>query len=171
MVFLTITPAVLETLEELRSLERTASESELRGQKQTARRTSADNENGKEVEVKEGVNSGQRNHEVTVEGHISLLEKELALELNEPSLSNPKLGNPISHGQIIDLWKDSQARSSHPKTLESLLRGARVYNPPPKPKPEPVSSPLPPRQRENLEDRENWDPANHIPSRQTNTKS
>ncbi|KAH0492702.1 hypothetical protein TgHK011_007643 [Trichoderma gracile] len=51
----------------------------------------------------------------------------------------PAVGNPISHSDIIDLYKklrDSQ--SSTPKySLEQLLQGSRVYIPPPPPKPEP----------------------------------
>ena len=56
---------------------------------------------------------------------------------SEPSLKDPAVGNPISHGQIVDLWKALQKQ--HPSSsLEKLLQGARVYIPPPPPKPEPV---------------------------------
>ncbi|QPC79980.1 hypothetical protein HYE68_010732 [Fusarium pseudograminearum] len=57
---------------------------------------------------------------------------------NEPSLDDPQIGNPISHGQIVDLWKRSKAQGNANYTLEQLLRGASVYIPPPPPKPEPV---------------------------------
>jgi len=57
----------------------------------------------------------------------------------EPSLSDPKVGNPISHGQVIDLSKKMRTEVLQPSRLEELLRGSRVYIPPPKPKPEPVS--------------------------------
>ncbi|OBS22459.1 hypothetical protein FPOA_08796 [Fusarium poae] len=56
---------------------------------------------------------------------------------NEPSLDDPQIGKPISHGQIVDLWKRSQAQDNTNYTLEQLLRGASVYIPPPPPKPEP----------------------------------
>ncbi|KAJ4019232.1 hypothetical protein NW766_002938 [Fusarium irregulare] len=56
---------------------------------------------------------------------------------NEPSLDDPKIGEPISHGQIVDLWKRSKAQDNTNYTLEQLLRGASVYIPPPPPKPEP----------------------------------
>ncbi|RBR23994.1 uncharacterized protein FIESC28_03304 [Fusarium coffeatum] len=56
---------------------------------------------------------------------------------NEPSLDDPEIGKPISHGQIVDLWKRSKAQDNTNYTLEQLLRGASVYIPPPPPKPEP----------------------------------
>lgn len=59
----------------------------------------------------------------------------------EPSLREPAVGNPISHGQIVDLWRrlNKGHQSSH--GLEQLLRGSRVYCPPSPPKPEPVRIP------------------------------
>ena len=67
---------------------------------------------------------------------------------NEPDLEDPRVGNPISHGQIIDLSKRLRHTSSglHDDAsatpsfhLADLLRGSQVYIPPRKPKPEPVS--------------------------------
>ncbi|KAJ3530283.1 hypothetical protein NM208_g9398 [Fusarium decemcellulare] len=55
----------------------------------------------------------------------------------EPSLNDPELGKPISHGQIVDLWKNLRAQGNSSYTLEQLLRGAFIYIPPPPPKPEP----------------------------------
>lgn len=75
---------------------------------------------------------------------------------SEPSLSDPELGKPISHGQLIDIAEFLKARLNTPDDtndqpvneeqrpsfrLNDLLRGSRVYIPPPKPKPEPVSAP------------------------------
>ncbi|KAH6677283.1 endoplasmic reticulum-based factor for assembly of V-ATPase-domain-containing protein [Halenospora varia] len=57
----------------------------------------------------------------------------------EPSLKHPKVGNPISHGQIIDLSRQMKAGGLPRSSLEMLLVGARVYIPPPPPKPEPTS--------------------------------
>ncbi|RYP68047.1 hypothetical protein DL771_006888 [Monosporascus sp. 5C6A] len=54
-----------------------------------------------------------------------------------PSLEDAAVGKPISHGQIIDIWKKLKARGDSDITLERLLRGAAVYAPPPPPKPEP----------------------------------
>lgn len=60
---------------------------------------------------------------------------------DEPTLEDPAAGKPISHGQIVDLWKDLRGQEhENPKySLEHLLRGSTVYIPPPPPKPEPVS--------------------------------
>ncbi|CAJ0555265.1 Ff.00g053300.m01.CDS01 [Fusarium sp. VM40] len=55
----------------------------------------------------------------------------------EPSLDEPELGKPISHSQIVGLWKRLKAQGNANYTLEQLLRGASVYIPPPPPKPEP----------------------------------
>ncbi|KAJ4269495.1 hypothetical protein NW762_001155 [Fusarium torreyae] len=63
--------------------------------------------------------------------------EELSQPTNEPSLDDPELGKPISHGQIVDLWKRLKTQGSSSFTLEQLLRGASVYIPPPPPKPEP----------------------------------
>ena len=61
-----------------------------------------------------------------------------AKDNDEPSLSQPEVGKPISHGQLVDLWKQLQETSKSAPNLENLLRGAKVYVPPPPPKPEPV---------------------------------
>ena len=58
---------------------------------------------------------------------------------DEPSLDAAAPGKPISHSQILDLWR--HIRSDTDYTLEKLLLGARVYIAPPPPKPEPVSLP------------------------------
>lgn len=60
---------------------------------------------------------------------------------DEPTLEDPAAGKPISHGQVVDLWKDlrGQEHESPKYSLEYLLRGSTVYIPPPPPKPEPVS--------------------------------
>lgn len=57
----------------------------------------------------------------------------------EPSLSRPKIGGPISHGQVIDIARKLKTRRIQPKSLEALLKGSKVYIAPPLPKPEPVS--------------------------------
>lgn len=73
-------------------------------------------------------------------------------DASEPSLTNPAIGNPISHGQIIALSKllkhvHTEADNGVPEFLQvssschldDLLRGARIYIEAPKPKAEPVS--------------------------------
>lgn len=62
-----------------------------------------------------------------------------AKDSKEPSLEDPEVGKPISHGQIVDLWKKLKETEDSAYSLEQLLRGAHVYVPPPPPKPEPVS--------------------------------
>lgn len=66
-----------------------------------------------------------------------------SIPLEEPSLRNPQVGNPISHDQAIDLSRQLKAQNITPNTLDELLRGARVYIAPPPPKPEPASSLFP----------------------------
>jgi hypothetical protein len=64
---------------------------------------------------------------------------------SEPSLDDPRVDKPISHGQVIDLSRrmcqyskdDLEGQSLY--HLDTLLRGSSVYVPPPKPKLEPVS--------------------------------
>lgn len=73
---------------------------------------------------------------------------------DEPSLDEPAVGNPISHGQVIQLSNYFRHRSKSQEStstgsrddaiafdLDNLLRGSKVYVEPPKPKPEPVRSP------------------------------
>ncbi|KAF5518009.1 hypothetical protein CGCA056_v010322 [Colletotrichum aenigma] len=55
----------------------------------------------------------------------------------EPSLDEPAVGNPITHSQVLDLWRNLKQEEVDGFSLESLLRGAKVYIPPPPPKPEP----------------------------------
>ncbi|KAI0179820.1 endoplasmic reticulum-based factor for assembly of V-ATPase-domain-containing protein [Hypoxylon sp. FL1284] len=57
---------------------------------------------------------------------------------DEPPLSNPSVGKPISHSQIIDVWNSLKKDKNAGVRLEELLRGATVYVPPPPPKPEPT---------------------------------
>ncbi|KAM0460915.1 hypothetical protein ACHAO4_001711 [Trichoderma viride] len=55
------------------------------------------------------------------------------------SSTEPVVGNPISHSDILSLYKKlSASETSEPKySLEQLLRGSQVYISPPPPKPEP----------------------------------
>ncbi len=72
----------------------------------------------------------------------------------EPSLSDPHVGNPILHYQVLELSKylREQVRSEENHDIRSnkvscqlddLLRGSQVYVAPAKPKPEPVEIHLP----------------------------
>lgn len=75
-------------------------------------------------------------------------DKAPALE-TDPSLEQPVAGQPISHTQLIEIshalraqWQPSGATHERfPHSLELLLRGCDVYQPPKPPKKEPVSYP------------------------------
>lgn len=58
---------------------------------------------------------------------------------DEPSLDDAAVGNPVSHSQVVDMWKDLNDAHHGEYTLEMLLKGSNIYIPPPAPKPEPVS--------------------------------
>jgi hypothetical protein len=60
------------------------------------------------------------------------------VKYEELSLKDPEIGQPITHGQIIEIWKESMRRGHAEFTLEDMLRGATIYVPPRPPKPEPV---------------------------------
>ncbi|KAH8819753.1 endoplasmic reticulum-based factor for assembly of V-ATPase-domain-containing protein [Xylogone sp. PMI_703] len=128
MVLLTITPLMVEAL----------------GKLQTIKTPQDDTHNETEKPTKEAVeleSSEDRNNE---EPAAESCEKEHNFKhtshANEPSLSNPKIGNPISHSQVINLWKElaAQVNSSSTYALEALLHGSNIYIPPPPPKPEPT---------------------------------
>lgn len=85
------------------------------------------------------------------EARRSSLDLNGTTEASEPSLDDPSIGDPISHGQIIALSKllrhvNNKPEDCGPETsqglasyhLDDLLRGARIYHEPPKPKAEPV---------------------------------
>lgn len=67
------------------------------------------------------------------------------LEVSAHSLGNHVIGNPIGHEQIIAISKllrshnENHSKISVPFHLDDLLKGSRIYQESPKPKPEPVS--------------------------------
>lgn len=71
------------------------------------------------------------------------------LDRDDPDLNNPKIGKPISHGQLIDIsgallkhWRPHGGEVASGREhfrLDYLLRGSTIYVPPAKRKPEPVS--------------------------------
>lgn len=69
----------------------------------------------------------------------------------EASLKDPGVGKPISHGQLIDISRHLKNRYQTaneeglqaPYHLDELLRGSKIYIPPPPPKKEPVSRLIP----------------------------
>ncbi|KAI1331553.1 endoplasmic reticulum-based factor for assembly of V-ATPase-domain-containing protein [Xylariaceae sp. FL0255] len=68
----------------------------------------------------------------------NLLDKSETHEPSDPSLEDPAVGKPISHGQILDTWRTLRTNGHEKLRLEGLLRGTTVYTPPPPPKPEPT---------------------------------
>ncbi|KAL5354252.1 hypothetical protein ACLOAV_000340 [Pseudogymnoascus australis] len=75
---------------------------------------------------------------------------------SEPSLQDPKPGNPISHHQIVALSRQLKSINATPCHLDALLRGSHVYIPPPPPKPTqtPEYKTLMARLRRDAEERE-----------------
>jgi hypothetical protein len=69
---------------------------------------------------------------------VEVQKQSQASSETEPSLQDPAIGKPISHGQITQLWKLLKDHDAQSYTLENLLWGARVYVPPAPAKPEPV---------------------------------
>lgn len=72
---------------------------------------------------------------------------------DEPSLAAATVGDPISHGQLINISRFLQEHEgelpghvvetkSESARLDTLLKGSKIWTPPPKPKPEPVCSNL-----------------------------
>ncbi|KAI0425467.1 endoplasmic reticulum-based factor for assembly of V-ATPase-domain-containing protein [Xylaria sp. FL1042] len=59
-------------------------------------------------------------------------------ELAEPCMKDPAVGNPISHGQILNTLRRLKASGHVGFRLEQMLRGSALYVPPPPPKPEPT---------------------------------
>lgn len=58
----------------------------------------------------------------------------------EPSLSDPAVGKPISHGQVIELRDGLREKGCDSFSLERLLVGSTVFVPPPPSKPEHVGA-------------------------------
>lgn len=86
---------------------------------------------------------------VVVAVRIYFENNKLEQHPDEPALDAPEPGNPISHGQLVDISKylkenPEKARSRSPDEkdipiyLNELMRGCAIYVPPPKPKEEKV---------------------------------
>ena len=60
----------------------------------------------------------------------------------DSTLGSPKVGDPITHQQILAIYKSSRRQIGLSPSvlfhLDELLRGSRIYHEPPKPKAEPV---------------------------------
>ncbi|KAG9517224.1 hypothetical protein KCV07_g6341, partial [Aureobasidium melanogenum] len=61
---------------------------------------------------------------------------------SDPSLSEPAIGAPVSHAQLIQVarfLRESHLPNKNDFRLDALLKGANIYVPPPKPKPQPTA--------------------------------
>ncbi|KAF7940101.1 uncharacterized protein EAE98_000228 [Botrytis deweyae] len=158
MVLLTMTPTIVEALKILHEFENTHSHDEptqLPSEQQLEREIGEDNpktfsENKVQLNTEDNETDADITEEHTQTGLLvqqdvstaSLEDANLAENAKvsqEPLLENPKIGNPISHGQAIDLSRNLKKHNLSPLTLELLLRGSRVYVSPPVPKAEPTS--------------------------------
>lgn len=124
MVLLTMTPYMMEALEELQVLD-----GELPGEEDIPEKNTEVQRRGGQFQDGCGISTDKFQYP------SAKAEKSSA----EPSLSNPIVGNPISHGQVVDISRDLKGRGIQPLSLEALLKGSKVYAPPPPPRVEPVS--------------------------------
>jgi hypothetical protein len=125
MVLLTMTASMVEALKNLEH-----ANGNLGGEELARRRLEPQGNVG---DGREGIEESTKND------HHSSANAEK--QPTEPSMVKPKVGNPISHGQVVDICRDLKARGIQPNSLEALLKGSKVYVPPPPPKAEPVSRP------------------------------
>ncbi|KAF7912503.1 uncharacterized protein EAF01_001524 [Botrytis porri] len=158
MVLLTMTPTIVEALQILHKFENAHSHDEptqLPSEQRTEREIKEDNlKTFSENKVQLNTEDNRTDADVTEENSQtkSPAQRDLStasLEAanvaenaklsQEQLLANPEIGNPISHGRIIDLSRNLRKHNLSPLTLELLLRGSRVYVVPPTPKAEPTS--------------------------------
>ncbi len=139
MVLLTMTAMVVEALEEIQGPGRVDQKKGIHDEDAATEGTGNKDEKCADETME---NPTRERIEKDTMPRVSSTDSEKMLEDRksaEPSLLNPHIGNPISHGQILYLSQDIKTRGQHLGRLEDLLKGARVYVPPPPPKPEPVS--------------------------------
>ncbi|KAF6839828.1 vacuolar h+-atpase assembly protein [Colletotrichum musicola] len=89
------------------------------------------------VSIVEGLQKLAEARSAEDEEKMTKSKESTAESSSEPSLDDPAVGKPISHGQILELWRKLQRDGVAGFPLEGLLQSAQVYNPPPPPKPEP----------------------------------
>ncbi|CAD0018823.1 unnamed protein product [Aureobasidium pullulans] len=61
---------------------------------------------------------------------------------SDPSLSEPTIGAPVSHAQLIQVarcLRETDIPNKNDFRLDALLKGANIYVPPSKPKPQPTA--------------------------------
>ncbi|KAK4235333.1 endoplasmic reticulum-based factor for assembly of V-ATPase-domain-containing protein [Achaetomium macrosporum] len=96
-------------------------------------------------------------------------KQRLQSQQDEPSLEGATVGGPVSHSQVVDLWRALKDTAHGEYTLEKLLKGSKIYVPPPTPKPEPSDEykALMARLRREQEQREYERMANPLPPMET----
>ena len=85
--------------------------------------------NGQAVRAEPGLNNSLITHDV-----------EETTPLDEPSLQNPAIGNPISHIQLLYISRKLKNHDLSLHHLDILLQGSSIYIAPPPPKKDPVSN-------------------------------
>ncbi|KAH7369556.1 endoplasmic reticulum-based factor for assembly of V-ATPase-domain-containing protein [Rhexocercosporidium sp. MPI-PUGE-AT-0058] len=145
MVLLTMTVTMVEALEKVRGLDRAIEGSEERNRPRDDDNSTRGNNNKRKSEDQtkaytgNGAEGNIRNNYVLPGNNTGPGETRNDNAASEPTLSNPRIGNSISHGQVVAISQKMKAQKLQPCRLEDLLKGARVYVPPPPPKPEPTS--------------------------------
>lgn len=171
MVLLTMTPAIVAGLQKVYA-ERTptrpsTASDEVDDDSASSRKPSEPAAEQDEVE--------ERNAETITPTEEKNTHQDSTLQSSpdEPLLQDPKVGNPISHLQILDLSRKLKSLNAIPYHLDYLLRGSYVYIPPPPPKPEPTSEykALMARLRQEAEAREYSRMTSPIPPAETYSKN
>lgn len=133
MVLLTVTPSIVEASEKLQSLKDNISESNHSQDGNEKMETTIGTQNltpdGRTKIAQQENRQGSTDTPQCVDGDM---------KSGRPILSSPKIGDPISHGQIIDIGRDMKTLGLYPQSLEVLLKGSKVYIAPLPQKPEPV---------------------------------
>lgn len=124
MVLLTMTPNMVKALEELQVLE-----GGLPGKEDIPEKNTEVRWRGGQIQDGCGTSTDKNQYPSAKAEESSA----------EPSLLDPRVGNPISHGQVVDISRDLKSRGIQPLSLEALLRGSKVYAPPPPHRVEPVT--------------------------------
>ncbi|KAH0378319.1 hypothetical protein KCU92_g8796, partial [Aureobasidium melanogenum] len=77
-----------------------------------------------------------------VELYNQLSDQKYDVTSSDPSLSEPTIGAPVSHAQLIQVarfLRETDIPNKNDFRLDALLKGANIYVPPPKPKPQPTA--------------------------------
>jgi len=142
MVLLTMTAAIVEALGKIQGRGPATERNIQHGDDNALPERSDDNEGRKDQQQENADYDGgkpEKNKSAGPGNTAEAKERPEGSAASEATLSNPRIGSPISHGQVVELSQNMKARMLQPCRLEDLLKGARLYIPPPPPKPEPTS--------------------------------